>query len=196
MAGSFMPTAITGNEVKLEWQGWDDVQEVKIWRSTTAIADPPTGLTDDMLVSSGQTGVAGTVYDYSTNAGTAYYYIFTDGNTYVKANELTTPSKGEMKGDYVPVNMNKIDEDKLYVNNQNANGVVAIPPVPVAGGKYLTIVAFESTAAMTDLEVNTMITNDSNISKAQLVAYMNVKTISGYNQNLNGTLQLKYVAQS
>lgn len=193
MAFGFTVTAITGNEVKITWSA--AAGNVKLWRSDTAISNPPTGLTDEMIIASDLTGATGTFNDYEVEPSSSYYYIGYDGTSYYKAaSAVTTPSKGEFEGDYVPSNLNKINENQLYVSSQNANGSVAIAPIPLNTGTTLTIVAFESNATLTDADINSLISGSAKILNAQLFAYMNtVKQVSGYNPTLNGTLQVKYI---
>ena len=199
MAGGVTVTAQSGNEVKVEWSGWSwtEGSSLTLWRSTSAITNPPTGLSDDKIIATGLSGNSGNYTDYGTSPSTTYYYVISDGTLYGQASSITTPAKGEMESDYVPANMNHINEDAILVNAQNSKGSTRLAPLPVSdSADYLTVIVLESSAALTDKAINDMILTNASITAGQLVAYMELKPVTGYDQTFSGNVQVKYVAES
>ena len=188
-------TGVTGNEVNVTWAGQQEGSTITIYRTTTDYrSNPDSALDGGNLGDPLASGVTGTTYtDFSPTPGETYYYYVSDGTEWA-SDTITTSTLPEFVGNYVPVNMNTIDQNTLYIQTQNSRGSVFLNPLNIEPGN-LTIIALKTTAAMTDATVNEMLHNVSGVEAAQILAYMNVSNFTGYQPKLSGSLQVKYTAQ-
>ena len=187
------------NTVAVSWEG-NTGRYVTVYRSESEISLTPAE--GEEIDWSGAVKVADKVtdsgvHDAGLEPGTYYYYA-TDGIETVAAtgNGVMIPAgtqyAPEIQPDYQAVPLNKVTESAAYMQALNSSGSVKLNTLKVPAG-HLTIVAIARTTAVTEAELGLTLYN-ANINGFAILQSGKIESFEGYEAQLSGSTQVKYVA--
>lgn len=186
------------NTIALSWSGGD--RFVTVYRSTSEINITPAD-GEEIDWSEATAVVTNSTETSASDAGLepgTYYYYATDGTSVVAATggAKTIPAgtqyAPEIQADYEPVPLNKVTQNSAYMNALNSSGSVKLNTLKVPAGE-LAIVAIVRTTAITEAELGQALYN-ANINGFAILQSGTVESFGGYEAQLSGSTQVKYVA--
>ena len=188
------------NTVALSWEG-NTGRYVTVYRSESEISLTPAE--GEEIDWSGAVKVADKVtdsgvHDAGLEPGTYYYYA-TDGIETVAAtgNGVMIPAgtqyAPEIQPDYQAVPLNKVTESAAYMQALNSSGSVKLNTLKVPAG-YLTLVAIARSATpLVETEIGQILLGNG-ITGFAILQSGKIESFDGYEAQLSGSTQVKYVA--
>ena len=186
-------------EVVLEWSG-NTGRYVTIYRSTSEIdITPAEGVAIDWSSATPFENVTGnSKIDGGLSTGTYYYYV-TDGTGVAAANAVTIEDSEtyapEIQPDYVPTPMEKVSSDDAFRAALNNGGSVKFNPITLGyenGKNNVAIVAITG-SDVSEKGIGAVLSDLTGIKGFAVLQTGTIQNFSGYNAQLSGTTQIKYV---
>lgn len=198
------PVAGLINTIGLAWEGQTG-RYVTVYRSTTDITPSPVdGVIDWSSVDwSAQTVIGeqitgSSLKDAGLTAETTYYYYVTDG-TEVASASATPTSPGtvapEIQPDYEAVGISTVTQTDAYMRALNNGGSVKLNTLKVpAGALAIVAIAANNVSDLTEVKIGSMVAELGNATGFAVLQTGTVESFSGYEAQLTGSTQVKYVA--
>lgn len=194
---SAAPVAGLINTIGLAWEGQTG-RYVTVYRSTSTI--DTTGETIDWSGADviGKQITGSSLKDAGLTAGTTYYYYVTDG-TEVASASATPTSPGtvapEIQPDYEPVGISTVTQTDAYMRALNNGGSVKLNTLKVpAGALAIVAIAASNVSDLTEVKIGAMVAELGNATGFAVLQTGTVESFTGYEAQLTGSTQVKYVA--
>lgn len=186
-------------EVVLEWSG-NAGRYVTLYRSTSEInITPAEGVEIDWTGATKFENVAGnSKVDAGLDTGTYYYYV-TDGTEVAAATAVTISDSGtyapEIQPDYVPSPIDKVSEADAFRAALNNGGSVKFNAITLgyeSGKDKVAIVAITG-SDVSEKSIGLKLASLTGITGFAVLQTGTIQNFDGYNAQLSGATQIKYV---